>query len=302
MARNGTEKEGVSVVMPAYNSERTIARAIESVFAQNTRDLELIVVDDGSRDGTRDLIKKYKRRVRYARQKNQGVSAARNLGIRLSAKKFIAFLDSDDEWLPGKLSRQFELFREHPEVGLTATGINCMDENGRLIRTFQVERTGSVLDRLIEGNFIPTSSVVLRKDVLAKTKGPFQKGYSYGEDYLLWIELSLRCPFWITPEVFVNYNEPSHTQFVSKYWKTDVLRLYDKIESMAGARCGPVGIRKLRAKMHLELADLNRRRGNHREMMEESVKSLGSYPWVSLNQMQVLRNFLYYLSSAVRRG
>jgi glycosyltransferase involved in cell wall biosynthesis len=293
---------GLSVVMPAYNSEKTIGRAIESVFAQKNADFELIVIDDGSTDGTPGEVKKYKKHVKCARQKNQGVAAARNLGIRLSSREFIAFLDSDDEWLPGKLARQFELFREHPEVGLTGTGVHCLDSQGRRIRTYGVQKTGSVLFPLMAANFITTSSVVLRKGILGGLKGPFRKGYAYGEDYLLWIELSLRCPFCITPEAWVNYSEPSDTQFSNKYSRSDILKLYTRIESIVKGRCGSIEIRKLRAKMHLELAELNRRLGNHGKMMEESLESFKSYPWIPINQRQIARNFFRYLGSRVIHG
>ncbi|MBM2835200.1 MAG: glycosyl transferase [Candidatus Brocadiaceae bacterium] len=98
-----SENVQVSVVIPTYNRAPYVIMAIESVLAQSYQDYEIIVVDDGSTDGTRDVLEPYRDRIRYMYQDNKGVSAARNTGIQESRGEWIAFLDSDDEWLPNKL-------------------------------------------------------------------------------------------------------------------------------------------------------------------------------------------------------
>ena len=102
----------VSVVIPTYNRAHILGRAIDSVLQQTHRDLELIIVDDGSSDGTAALVRGIEDpRVRYVHQQNRGVSAARNRGIAEARAEWLAFLDSDDEWLPQKLERQFSALR-----------------------------------------------------------------------------------------------------------------------------------------------------------------------------------------------
>jgi glycosyltransferase involved in cell wall biosynthesis len=111
----------VSVVIPAYNTERYLRRAIDSVLAQRYRPLECIVVDDGSTDGTGDIARSFGNQVRYIRQRNAGASAARNAGILASRGAYVAFLDSDDYWLDTKLENQMRVLSAHPELRLVST-------------------------------------------------------------------------------------------------------------------------------------------------------------------------------------
>ncbi|MHC4386164.1 MAG: glycosyltransferase family 2 protein, partial [Planctomycetota bacterium] len=105
----------ISVVIPAYNIEDYIERAIDSVLAQTRQPEEIIVVDDGSTDATAQKIKAYGDQVRYIHQANKGLSGARNTGIRQAQNEWVAFLDGDDEWLPEKLQLQSELLTRNPE-------------------------------------------------------------------------------------------------------------------------------------------------------------------------------------------
>ena len=113
----------VSVIIPTYNRASVLQRAIRSVFVQTFRDFELIVVDDGSSDSTTDLLESFDGKLKAVVQKNHGVSAARNLGIKRSTGALLAFLDSDDEWLPEKLARQTALF----DGKKAATGNESLD-------------------------------------------------------------------------------------------------------------------------------------------------------------------------------
>ena len=121
----------VSILIPAYNSEKTIRRAIESALRQTFQDFELIIVDDGSQDGTLEVIKTIvDPRIRVVRHaKNSGEAEARNTAIRSALGRYLAFLDSDDEWLPEKLSRQMEAIRKEPEgIVANVTGYYLFDE------------------------------------------------------------------------------------------------------------------------------------------------------------------------------
>lgn len=119
----------ISVIIPAFNSERTIARAIESVLSQGYTDYEIIVVDDGSTDDTANAVKRYGPKVIYIYQENAGPSVARNTALSVSKGPWIAFLDSDDEWLPGKLQKQIQLLDRNP--GLRWCSTNRYQSDGR---------------------------------------------------------------------------------------------------------------------------------------------------------------------------
>lgn len=126
-----TEPIRISVVIPAYNNERWIGRAIKSVLAQSRAAEEIIVVDDGSRDNTAAVAAGFGERVRLIRQDNAGASAARNAGIRAATGNWIAFLDADDEWLPEKLALQIEHLRRWPSLKWTTGNyIECLCESG----------------------------------------------------------------------------------------------------------------------------------------------------------------------------
>jgi glycosyltransferase involved in cell wall biosynthesis len=120
----------VSVVIPTYNRARTIERAIDSVLAQTFQDFEVIVVDDGSQDETKGVLSRFGDRIRLIIQENRGVSAARNTGIQAAHGKWIAFLDSDDEWHPAKLEKQMECLQKH---GATICFARCATPDGNLI-------------------------------------------------------------------------------------------------------------------------------------------------------------------------
>lgn len=119
----------VSVVIPVFNGAAFLAEAIGSVLNQTYTELECIVVDDGSTDNTAAIVKGFGNKIRYIRKANGGVASARNLGVTAANGEYLAFLDADDIWLPEKLSRQVELLRARPDLGLVYTGLYLVDEN-----------------------------------------------------------------------------------------------------------------------------------------------------------------------------
>ena len=192
----------VSVIMPAYNSSRYIGEAIESVINQTYCHTEIIVADDGSTDSTREVVAAFNlgSRLKYFYQQNKGPAAARNLAIRHAAGEFVAFLDSDDFWLPHLLERQLRLFR-NPQVGLVYSNMDCFHDGeipsgwinhdecaweDALPETPM--RRGYAYEALLRRNFIPISTVVVRKLVLCEA-GPFD-GRFLQEDYELWLRIA----------------------------------------------------------------------------------------------------------------
>src|SRR3990167_8128796 len=118
----------VSVVIPTYNYARYLPQAIDSVLGQTYPHIEVVVVDDGSTDESRDVLRAYGSRIRWVQQERQGVSAARNRGVRESRGDLVAFLDADDRWLPTKLERQVARWCNEPELGLVHAGEEIIDE------------------------------------------------------------------------------------------------------------------------------------------------------------------------------
>jgi glycosyltransferase involved in cell wall biosynthesis len=164
----------VSVVVPVYNGERFLASALCSVFEQDYRPFEVIVVDDGSTDGTAGIARSF-RRVRYVYQKNQGPAAARNTGVATARAEYIAFLDADDIWTPKKLSVQMEHLLDHPEVGyVSARARNFLESTADLPAWLTEELFTK------EHPALP-SALVVRKPVFYEI-GEFDPGYAVAED------------------------------------------------------------------------------------------------------------------------
>ena len=186
--------ETVSVVIPVYNGAQTIRRAIDSALAQSWKDREVIVVDDGSTDGTLTLLEGYGNRIRAIHQSHCGVAFARNAAIEQSKGDYVAFLDADDEWLPEKLEVQLSMLRSMPDVGVLGGGTEW--KKGGAGR-FQVPTSGEVsLESLLFVNPLCTSTVVVRTSILRESSLRFLQELQGGEDWHLWIRLAGRTRVW----------------------------------------------------------------------------------------------------------
>ena len=202
----------VSVIVPAYNSARYIGECLESISAQKGDiPFEVIVVDDGSEDDTRDRVRSFEG-VRLIRQANAGPSAARNRGVAEARGQYIAFLDSDDLWTEDKLTVQMEIFRTHPEVGMVCGDCRKFSVDGPDEETF-FAKTGLTREfwggpvlvqdaylKLLRVNYIATGSVIVRKDCLADS-GDFDVERRYAEDLDLWFRVAYRFPVAYTPTI-----------------------------------------------------------------------------------------------------
>ena len=190
----------VSVVIPAYNAARYLPEAVGSVVAQTHRDLEIIVVDDGSTDGSRELLaaRATDPRLRYHYQENRGLPAARNAGIGLARGDFIAFLDADDVWLPGKLEKQLALLRADPRAAAAYCGFGLIDEAGTPLenRWRPGGRGDDLFTRLLYGNVIAGSgsAVVVRASCFADV-GRFDERLQACEDHDMWRRIAARHAF-----------------------------------------------------------------------------------------------------------
>jgi glycosyltransferase involved in cell wall biosynthesis len=177
----------VSVIIPVYNGERFLREAIESVLAQTFRSYEIVCVDDGSTDGSKNILKEYATRLRVIEQANAGQSAARNVSAMQSRGAYLAFLDQDDCWYPDKLSRQVAVLDRQPDVVVVHCNVDTMDEDGRTMRVGQTvaDLTSSLdspLGRLIEEPLILPSAMMVRRECFERA-GMFDSELRGFEDY-----------------------------------------------------------------------------------------------------------------------
>jgi glycosyltransferase involved in cell wall biosynthesis len=183
----------VSVIMPSYQKAPFVAAAVESVLAQTLTDLELIVVDS-STDETPQILERFGARIRVVRDQPRGISAARNLGIRSSRGRYIAFIDADDTWMPTKLEKQIALLERNGKAGLVCADVLFRDAAGpRPGRAFldAAPASGQVHPVIFSRSFIGTLTVVVRRACLDEV-GLFDESISACEDHDLWLRISAR--------------------------------------------------------------------------------------------------------------
>lgn len=178
-----------SVVIPAYRCEAYIAECLSSVQRQTLEDIEILVIDDCSPDGMAEIVMEHAKadsRIRYIRQEpNQGVSVARNRGVQEAQSGWIAFLDSDDAWMPAKLERQFH-YQNESGAELLYTAAQCMDGLGNMTGRFFRVPNRIDFNTLLKGNDIVCSSVLVKREWLLKH--PMERSDLH-EDYLCWLKL-----------------------------------------------------------------------------------------------------------------
>ncbi|MFI5240693.1 MAG: glycosyltransferase family 2 protein [Candidatus Saccharimonadia bacterium] len=198
-----------SVVVPAFNTSATIEETISSILGQTCSDYEIIVVDDGSPDNVGDVVAKlYGNRVKLIRQLNKGLAGARNTGIDHSKGKFVAFLDSDDCWLPNKLAVQADQITNHPETDVFYA--NCYfwesDHPTKLWTDIHGQKNGHILAELINRSvMLPVLTAVVRRQTLVQV-GKFDDSLRQVEDYDLWLRLCVNgSNFYSTPEPLALY-------------------------------------------------------------------------------------------------
>jgi glycosyltransferase involved in cell wall biosynthesis len=197
----------VSVIIPTYNRAEMLIRAIRSVLKQTFKDYELIIVDDGSTDDTAKILKDYKaHKFRYIRyNSNKGGAFARNLGIDNSKGKYIAFLDSDDEWLPAKLEKQTK-FIENCPARVGAVYCLVLNKNDVIRKNSSKPKRGNVYGDLLRGWCPPTTSSFLIKAQALKRGVRFDGALPSFQDYDLWIRLSEYWEFDFVPEQLVIFH------------------------------------------------------------------------------------------------
>ncbi|MBX7054537.1 MAG: glycosyltransferase family 2 protein [Pyrinomonadaceae bacterium] len=200
--RGMASKPLVSVIIPTYNRARYISETIESVLGQTYPGIEIIVIDDGSTDGTRIIVEKFSNSVQYVWQENSERGASRNHGLRLATGEFISFLDSDDLWIPDKVEEDVKYFQDNPNVGVIFTDaiqINADGEPNKLLKARS--NTGLVTDKILENNFVLMATHMVRTE-LVRSIGGFleERELSGSEDWEMWVRLSTKTSFAYRPK------------------------------------------------------------------------------------------------------
>jgi glycosyltransferase involved in cell wall biosynthesis len=246
----------VSVVIPAYNAADTIMRALRSVWTQDYPALQVIVVNDGSTDDTSTVLRSLARRdvELIDVSPRRGAAAARNLGIARARGKYVAFLDADDEWLPGKTSRQVHMMESDQRIGLgTCDAFNVRGAAVERLYTMRQPTSGpDAWKTLLAYNFIMTPTVIARRrDVLEI--GGFDPALPVGEDLDLWIRLASRSWVGVVEEALIRRHDRSGSLMKSYPELTFVLPMIDRYLLTLGPRLTSKEVRLIRARRYFEL-------------------------------------------------
>ncbi len=216
----------ISVIIPSYNRIHTLIRAIDSVLGQDSPVDEIIVVDDGSNDGTAGQISQLYPTLRFIQQPNRGVSAARNAGIKKACHAWIALLDSDDSWMPGKISQIRQAQNRHPEIRLFHSD-EIWIRNGVRVNAMKkhLKTGGWIFERCLPRCVISPSSVVLHRSLL-QSVGLFDESLPACEDYDLWLRVCHQYPVHYIDRPLITKYGGHKDQLSKQYWGIDRFRIH----------------------------------------------------------------------------
>lgn len=220
----------ISVIIPTYNRAWALADAVDSVLAQDYPEVELIVVDDGSTDETPSLLAAYGDALQVITLDNGGVSRARNHGIAAAQGEYIAFLDSDDRWLPEKLSEQAAFFKANPEARICQTE-ELWIRNGKRVNPCKHHKkpSGDIFEASLHLCLVSPSAVMLH-GTLFKEVGLFDETLPACEDYDLWLRIACTTPVYTTPSPLVikhggHEDQLSKTPFLDRFRIQSLVKL-----------------------------------------------------------------------------
>jgi len=225
----------VSVIIPTFNRGWSVAEAIESVLAQNYQPMEVIVVDDGSTDDTGRILARFQEKITVLRQQNQGVSATRNAGIRHSRGGLIAFLDSDDIWLPEKLTTQVAFFKARPDALICQTEEIWIRNHRQMNpKKRHRKRSGMIFFESLSLCLVSPSAVMMRRGLM-DTVGLFDENLPACEDYDMWLRISSRYPVYLLDKALI-VKRGGHADQLSKMEGLDRYRIQALIKILRSGK------------------------------------------------------------------
>ncbi|MDJ0955568.1 MAG: glycosyltransferase [Arenicellales bacterium] len=269
----------VSVVIPTFNREKLLCRALDSVVAQSLQPFEIIVVDDGSTDSTQTIVKNGYKEVVYIFQPNRGVSSARNKGIKFASGDWLSFLDSDDEWLPTKLAKQAQALSKEPKHRICHTNEIWIRRDRRVNPMRKHEKSGGwIYKRCLPLCVISPSSVLVHRMVF-ESIGYFDEELPACEDYDFWLRMCAFYPVLYLSEPLIKKYGGHDDQLSKKYWGMDRFRIKAMEKMLEGGLLGNSDrletIDVLLDKLHLVLAGAYKR--NNTNIVEQYRKKIDRY-------------------------
>lgn len=212
----------ISVIIPAYNAEKTIGETIASVLAQTYPDLELIVINDGSQDATLEVVHQFAdERLKVFSYPNAGPQKSRNRGIAQAVGQYISFVDADDLWTPDKLELQLKALEAQPEASVAYSWVDGIDETNTITRSGQrITLEGDVFEALLLNNFLGNGSNPLIRAAALRQVGGFDAAILAGQDWDMWLTLAAHCDFVVVPRVQVLYRKVTN----STSWSSNLRR------------------------------------------------------------------------------
>jgi glycosyltransferase involved in cell wall biosynthesis len=300
----------VSVIMPAHNAAATIAESMESILRQTYKNWELIIVDDGSTDNTFGVVRKYldDPRIKLIRcEKNAGMSTARNLGVAKASGEFIAFLDSDDLWMPTKLQKQIEYHKKNPNCRISHTDFREFYPSGKEKRPWRQffaskhQKNGVLLPHLYYDNLVATLTVMMRRDIFINLGG-FDTELFGVEDQDLWLKIAkLGYEFGYMSEVLSKYrmSPTGASKDITRYKESVREFLVGRV--INDPKVPPAVKRKAWANYYLAFGRLYHRRGEHVLAHKYYCASL-RFHHVSVPHLAVALIFLFSNYAAVLAG
>ncbi|HMF14016.1 MAG TPA: glycosyltransferase family A protein [Gemmataceae bacterium] len=276
----GARQASVSVIMPTYNCSRFIAEALDSILAQSVRPSEIIVVDDGSTDDTAARLAPYLAHIRYERQENRGVSAARNNGVGRATGEFVAFLDADDVWHPRKLELQLRALADNPGLALLGTGIFAWPTTA--FPEIDVRSHGRVIQvtwpELVVKNALGTSSIVVRAEILRRA-GEFDTRMHGSEDRDLWLRVAEMAPVGNLELPLMGLRAlPGSLSRRARTCQTGMLRLLQKLDGRGAWKGRRLLRRKAYSYVHHSCSLIWDEAGERRTALLACLKSFLWYP------------------------
>ncbi len=216
----------ISVIIPTYNRDATIQRAIDSVLGQSFNDFELIVIDDGSTDKTQKILKSYNHHIVAVRQENKGVSSARNRGIKIAKGEWIALLDSDDAWKKNKLQKQMDFIDADKKIKICQTD-EVWIRDGKQVNPGHKHKkvSGWIFESCLPLCLVSPSAVMIKQEVFEKI-GPFDENMPACEDYDLWLRCALYYPIYLLEDKLTIKYGGHEDQLSKTVWGLDQYRIY----------------------------------------------------------------------------
>jgi glycosyltransferase involved in cell wall biosynthesis len=287
----------VSIILPVYNSAQFVEEALESIRQQTYRDYEVIVVDDGSQDQTGEIVKQHKGKLRYIYQDHGGPAQARNRGIRESTGKYIAFLDSDDLWLPSKLEKQVDMMDRNPELSMVITENLCFNEQGVFMPWMGKREKlmeGDIAKNIFVHSWVGTPTVMVKREVFDRV-GLFEEQLQLAEDDNMWVRIAANFKVGLLDEVLVKVRDHSSRTILDREKMFESVRVNIELLSHKYAGVGEriKNVIPLKySQLYFQVGYYSFENQNYVEARTAFRQGIKSYRWY-------WKNYVYFLLSCL---